>query len=74
VSGLLSQPLAAGLDEFRGSAPKSPHRARWRLVPVGLADPRSCRIVITSHHPCPHPAEPSDAGEVDSVYAAFGAA
>lgn len=24
VSGLLSQPLAAGLDEFRGSTPKSP--------------------------------------------------
>ena len=53
VSGLLSQPLAAGLDEFRGSTPKPAHRARWRLVPVGLVDPRPCRFVITSHPPCP---------------------
>ena len=74
VSGLLSQPLAAGLDEFRGSTPKSPHRARWRLVPVGLADPRPCRFVITSHHPCPHPAELSKPGEMNAFYAALGAA
>ncbi len=43
--------VAAGLDEFRGSKPKSPQRARRRLVPVGLIDPRPSRFVITSHHP-----------------------
>ena len=45
------RPVAAGLDEVRGSTPKSPQRAPGRLVPVGLVDPRSDRLVIMSHHP-----------------------
>lgn len=51
VSGLSPRPLAAGLDEVRGSTPKSPQRALGRLVPVDLAGPRSDRLVITSHYP-----------------------
>lgn len=48
VSGLLSQSLAAGFDEFRGSTPESAHCARRRSGPVGLADPRSVLCSIST--------------------------
>ena len=47
MSGLFARAMPAGPDEFRGSAPKSPHRAAKRLVPVGLVDPRHRRLLIT---------------------------
>lgn len=40
VSGLFAQHMAAGLDEVRGPAPSTLHRARRRHRPLGFASPR----------------------------------
>jgi hypothetical protein len=41
--------MTAGLDEVRGSDPKSLTR---RLDPEGFSNPRCDRFAITSQHPC----------------------